>query len=75
MIKNHPHQMVYFNIIPNGNIQGMYELDYWYLSNKAAINFILNNDDKKIIKVAAIDETRLVYTIENMLTTEQKKKD
>ena len=74
MIKNHPHQMVYFNIITNGNIQGMYELDYWYLSNKAAINFILNNDDKKIIKVAAIDETRLVYTIENMLTTKQKKR-
>ena len=53
MIKDHPHQNVYFNFIFGKNIEKKFELDYWGLSNKQALEFILKNDSKPIIKIGA----------------------
>ena len=53
MIKNHPYQNVYFNFLPGKNIETKFELDYWGLSNKQALEFILKNDSKPIIKIGA----------------------
>ena len=64
---NHPHQMTYFNIIPGASIQDKYEMDYWNLSNKSALNYILKKDKRKKIKVANLSENRLIYTVNNML--------
>ena len=50
MIKDHPHQNVYFNFLAGKNIQTKFELDYWGLSNKQALEYILKNDSKNIIK-------------------------
>ncbi len=53
MIKDHPHQNVYFNFIAGKNIQTKFELDYWGLSNKQALEYILENDNKNTIRIGA----------------------
>ena len=53
MIKDHPHQNVYFNFLSGKNVETKFELDYWGLSNKQALEFILKNDSKPIIKIGA----------------------
>lgn len=64
MINNHPYQMVYFNILAGKNIQDKFELDYWGLSNKNAIENILDKetDKKKIIKIMGESRTRLNFS-------------
>ena len=61
MIKDHPHQNVFFNFLAGKNIQSKFELDYWGLSNKQALEYILENDNKKKIKVGSAT----AFSIEN----------
>ena len=54
MIINHPYQNVYFNFLAGKNmsiIKKKFELDYWGLSYKQALEYIVRNDTNKIIKV------------------------
>ena len=53
MIKDHPHQNIYFNFLAGKNIQTKFELDYWGLSNKQALEYILKNDSKNVIRIGA----------------------
>ena len=53
MIKDHPHQNVYFNFLSGKNIQTKFEMDYWGLSNKQALEYILRNDSKDVIKIGS----------------------
>ena len=39
--------MTYFNSLAGKNVQDKFELDYWGVSNKAAIKYILDNDNRK----------------------------
>ena len=51
MIKNHPHQYVYFNQFAGKKISDNFELDYWGLSNKNSLSYISKNDKKNEIKI------------------------
>jgi hypothetical protein len=51
MIRSHPYQNVYFNCLA-GNAAEKFELDYWGLSYKQALEFILESDKRKIINIA-----------------------
>ena len=53
MIKDHPHQNVYFNFLSGKNVQTKFELDYWGLSNKQALEYILKNDNKNVIRIGS----------------------
>jgi len=53
MIKYHPHQNVYFNFIAGKDISKKFELDYWGLSYKQGLEYILNIDKNKIININA----------------------
>ena len=53
MIKDHPHQNVYFNFLAGKNVQTKFELDYWGLSNKQALEYILKNDNKNVIRIGS----------------------
>lgn len=48
MFKNHPYQFAYFNVLAGKNLQNNFELDYWGISNKSALSFIVNNTNKKV---------------------------
>ena len=47
----HPHQNVYFNLFAGKNPEKNFEADYWGLSNKQAIEFILENENRNINKI------------------------
>jgi hypothetical protein len=52
MVKYHPYQDVYFNRIAGKNMESIkqnFELDYWGLSFKEALEYILQNDGDEII--------------------------
>ncbi|MGM0568246.1 MAG: glycosyltransferase family 39 protein [Elusimicrobiota bacterium] len=51
MVKNHPYQYVYFNILAGNNIEYNYERDYWYLSARKGLEYIVRNDDRDHIKI------------------------
>ncbi|MFQ5953196.1 MAG: hypothetical protein ACE5JK_07315, partial [Candidatus Omnitrophota bacterium] len=55
MVKYHPYQNVYFNpLIGNmENAKDKFELDYWGLSYRQALEHIAKNDKEKVIKVSA----------------------
>jgi len=53
MIKNHPHQNVYFNILAGKDLRNNFELDYWGLSYRQALEYILKNDPRSDIKINA----------------------
>ena len=74
MYKNHPFQMVYFNSIAGKNLQDKFEHDYWGLSNKNAIKYILKKDTREVIKIFGISGTRLDYTVKFYLNPSSQKR-
>jgi len=82
MIRYHPYQNVYFNILAGrdmNEIKNNFELDYWGLSYRKALEYILRNDKSKIVSVCVAnwpgkanadiltpdDRSRLLY-VENL---------
>jgi hypothetical protein len=59
MIRAHPIQNVYFNVLAGVDHKSRYDLDYWGLANRQALEYILKNDPRPAIKVQAISETPL----------------
>ena len=61
IFKNHPYQNVYFNLLAGKNFNKNFEMDYWGISNKDALEFIaLSNKNK--VKVANIGTTDLLIS-------------
>lgn len=52
MIKEHPHQNVYFNVLAGKNLQKRFEMDYWGLSYKQGFEYIVANDKSDKIYIA-----------------------
>ena len=52
-LKNHPHQYVYFNFITKDYAMKNFDLDWWGVSHKSSIEYILANDEKDKIKIFA----------------------
>jgi hypothetical protein len=58
MIRNHPYQNVYFNELVSkkeGYVASHFDLDYWGLSYRRALEYILSNDNEKIINIKVPD--------------------
>ncbi len=56
MIEYHPHQNMFFSFLAGKNmpsIKKAFEFDYWGLSYKQALEYIINNDTEKSIKIFA----------------------
>lgn len=59
MIKNHPYQNLYFNFLAGLNMSSIkqkFELDYWGLSYRKGLEYILANDNSEKIKIYVINE-------------------
>jgi hypothetical protein len=59
MTINNPHQNLYFNSLSGDGLSTQWEMDYWGLSNKVALEYILENDSSASIKVREISFTPL----------------
>ena len=57
MVRYHPYENVYFNALAGtpSTLRQRYELDYWGLSYKQGIDYILANDPGKSIKIFVSD--------------------
>jgi hypothetical protein len=52
MLQSHPHQNVYFNALAGGDLRRRFELDYWGLSYRQGLEWILARDPRPRIPVA-----------------------
>jgi hypothetical protein len=59
MIRNHPFQNVYFNLLGGSDWISRYEGDYWGLSNTNGLQFIASYDSREKIKVFGLGNTAL----------------
>jgi hypothetical protein len=53
MLNAHPLQNVYFNLLAGRDWKARYEMDYWGLGNRKALEYILEKDDSPSINVWA----------------------
>jgi len=51
IIRAHPLQNIYFNILASTPWKDHYELDYWAVSAREALEYIAKQDDRPLIKV------------------------
>ena len=68
MITDHPFQNIYFNRLAGKDMQEIknkFELDYWGLSYKQALEYILKNDPDRVITIAV--DNPLIPLIQNNL--------
>jgi len=53
IIRAHPFQNVYFNLLAGNNAGENFELDYWGLSFRRGLEYVVRNDGRPVIKLAA----------------------
>jgi len=56
MVKNHPFEMVYFNRLAGKNLAraaSRFEMDYWGLSYRRGLEYILKHEPAETIKIRA----------------------
>lgn len=63
MIKNHPFQNLYFNIIAPRNWNEYFESDYWGLTNMRGLEYILKNDQRPVIRITTRGSNALAQSI------------
>ncbi len=61
--KAHPLQNVYFNLFAGKDIKDRFEMDYWGLANRKALEYILENDRSPVINVRADSVTPLDHSL------------
>ena len=65
--KFHPHQYVYFNLLFKKNFHQNLDMDYMGLSNRSAIEYIINNNTNYPIKIgtksfSSLENSSLILT-------------
>jgi hypothetical protein len=63
MWKAHPLENVYFNALAGKNVRARYEMDYWGLGNRKALEYILQHDRSPVITVWADSVTPLEKSV------------
>tara|TARA_B100000003_G_scaffold25412_1_gene20265 strand:+ start:111 stop:500 length:390 start_codon:yes stop_codon:yes gene_type:complete len=63
MIKNHPHQYVYFNSFAGKDIKNKFDMDYWGLSYKENFDYLLENDSSDEILIWNSSAIKIFYPL------------
>ncbi|HTD15351.1 MAG TPA: hypothetical protein VK673_09240 [Chthoniobacterales bacterium] len=63
MWKAHPLENVYFNMLAGNNVKARYEVDYWGLANRRALEYILERDHSPVVNVWADSMTPISYSV------------
>lgn len=73
IVRNHPYENVYFNFLVGvrAQVRSQFEMDYWGLSYKQAVDYILENDSREHFTVYAPTPGGLYY-IDYMLPVSQR---
>ena len=62
-VKFHPFQFTYFNSIAGKEIHNKFDVDYWGLSNRYSLEYILLNNKNKRVNVSNVSDTNLIHNI------------
>jgi hypothetical protein len=73
MYSNHPLQNLYFNFLAGTDSKQRFDLDYWGLSNQFALQYILENDKRSLIRVMPISDNPLFYGLTFISSNESKR--
>lgn len=73
MFMAHPLQNVYFNVLVGKDWKSKFDLDYWGLGNKQALQYLLKNDSSPLITVKSSSFTPLDNTLKVLDEQEQKR--
>jgi hypothetical protein len=70
MWRAHPLENVYFNLFAGRNVKARYEMDYWGLGNRRALEYILEKDHSPVVNVWAdswtpIEESVLMLQLDD----------
>lgn len=71
MIVNHPMQNLFFNSFAGHDLRSKWDMDYWGLGNKKALDFILSNDSSDIIYIKADSLTPIGHSL--LMLPEEKR--
>jgi hypothetical protein len=63
MFRAHPMQNVYFNVLAGSDWRRTYELDYWGLGNRAALEYLLAHDTSPAFTIRAESFTDLGHSL------------
>ena len=63
MITYHPFQNVFFNLLAGRNVGQKFERDYWGLSYRQGLEYIVKNDKRPIIKLAANESSCMLNNV------------
>jgi hypothetical protein len=55
MWKAHPMECVYFNRLAGNNVKARYEMDYWGVGTRKALEYILEHDDSPVVNVWSVN--------------------
>ena len=72
-MKNHPHQYIFFNFLTKNYALKNFDLDWWGVSHKASLEYILKNTKKNKVKVFAEGFTSLKDTYLYLESSEKKR--
>ena len=61
---NHPFQFLYFNFLAGENLISRFEVDYWGLANRQALEYIAQHDSSNHIDVSAGSFTELAISVQ-----------
>ena len=73
IIKFHPFQNNYFNILSKNYVQDNFDKDYWGLSNYQSIKHIINEDNRNEIKIATMSFADLYLSFIRFNETDKKR--
>ncbi|RSK37514.1 hypothetical protein [Hymenobacter metallilatus] len=60
MVLDHPYQNVYFSFLPGATAERLFERDYWGLSGREGVEWILAHDSSAAVPVATEPRTALM---------------
>lgn len=63
MLRDHPHQQVYFGVLAGGDHRHRFDLDYWGLSYRQALEHVVANDPSPRIRVAVANDPGILNAL------------
>jgi len=73
MVKNHPYQYVYYNMLAKNRVKKNYELDHWGISNIHSIEYINQNYKRDTFNIYMYSNSPYHYAIKLLPNHEQSK--
>ena len=73
IMNNHPYQFVYYNLLTKNKVKANFELDYWGVSNKDSLEYLLDNYKKDKYFIYVYSNSPYYYS-KNLIDKDKREK-